>query len=125
MQLINIVLVRIVQLIVVLFFTFALSFFFGGLLLLPLAALVGVVNLLSHGFGMDGILATIIAIPVVVVVGYFLYKVPDLFQAIIDTGTSLFNLGALAFKRFETIVNSLRDKSAEPTMESSKRINQT
>lgn len=123
MQLINIVLVRIVQLIVVLFFTFVLSFYFGGLLLLPLAALVGIVNLLSHGAGMDGILATIIAIPVVIVIGYFLYKVPDLFQALVETGASLSKLGALAYKRFETIVKSLRGKAAEPAMESSKSVN--
>jgi len=115
MDKVNLGLAKFLQFIIIVFFAFVLAFYFGSLLLIPLAILIGVVDILT-AIGFNGIFATIVALPVVGWVCYVVYKIPNLFQALLDTGIKLYEVGAAQNKVFDGISATLKP---EPTEESS------
>ena len=111
MDKVNFGLAKFLQFIIIVFFAFVLAFYFGSLLLIPLAILIGVVDILT-AIGINGILATILALPVVGWVCYVIYKIPNLFQALLDTGIKLYEVGTAQNKVFESISSSLKPAPA-------------
>lgn len=107
MEKVNLGFAKFLQFVVIVFFTFVLSFYFGSLLLIPLAILIGVVDILT-AIGFNGVFATIVAIPAVGWVCYAIYNIPNLFQALLDTGIKLYQLGTAQNKVFESISEALK-----------------
>jgi len=118
MDKVNLGLAKFLQFIVIVFFTFVLAFYFGSLLLIPLAILIGVVDILT-AIGFNGIFATIVGLPIVGWVCYVIYNIPNLFQALLDTGIKMYELGTAQNKVFEGISNSLKPEPTEVTEETS------
>jgi len=114
MEKVNLGFAKFLQFVVIVFFTFVLAFYFGSLLLIPLAILIGVVDLLT-AIGFNGVFATIVAIPAVGWVCYAIYNIPNLFQALLDTGIKLYQLGNEQNKTFAAISDAL--KPAETAQE--------
>jgi len=118
MEKVNLGFAKFLQFVVIVFFTFVLSFYFGSLLLVPLAILIGLVDLLT-AIGFNGVFATVVALPAVGWVCYAIYNIPNLFQALLDTGIKLYQLGTAQNKAFEAISEALKpadsDKSGTAT----------
>ena len=112
MDKVNLGLAKFLQLIVIVFFTFGLAVYFGSLLLIPLAILIGIVDILT-AIGFNGIFATIVALPAVGWVCYTIYNIPGLFQALVDTGMKLYNLSIEQNKTFESITKGMRPEVTE------------
>lgn len=100
----NTAIVRITQLIALLFFTATVMVYAAGLLLVPLAVLKLMVTVLSVILG--GVLATIVAIPGLVWLGYRVYKVPGLVDIVLDAGWALVKLGADVFRRLDVLAKT-------------------
>ena len=107
MDKVNLGFAKFLQFVVIVFFTFVLAFYFGSLLLIPLAILIGIVDLLT-AIGFNGVFATIVAIPAVGWVCYAIYNIPNLFQSLLDTGIKLYQLGTEQNKVFESISDNLK-----------------
>jgi len=116
MEKVNLGFAKFLQFVVIVFFTFVLAFYFGSLLLIPLAILIGVVDLLT-AIGFNGVFATIVGIPVVGWVCYAIYNIPNLFQALLDTGIKLYELGTAQNKVFEGISDALKPAAASDNEE--------
>jgi len=124
MDKVNLGFAKFLQFIVIVFFTFVLAFYFGSLLLIPLAILIGVVDILT-AIGFNGIFATIVAIPAVGWVCYTIYNIPGLFQALLDTGIKMYELSkdqnavfegiSKGMKPSETTQSSTQNDEAEKT----------
>ncbi|MGR9107419.1 MAG: hypothetical protein ACU843_10875 [Gammaproteobacteria bacterium] len=102
----NIALVRVVQLIVFLLFTFIVLTYFGTLVLIPLDVLTQVSALLTW-IGLPGALAAVLALPVVGYLGYLLYKVPRLLSTVLEIGFELAIIGQSRVSEFNDIVASM------------------
>jgi len=119
MDKVNLGLAKFLQFIVIVFFTFVLAFYFGSLLLIPLAILIGVVDILT-AIGFNGIFATIVAIPAVGWVCYTVYNIPGLFQALLDTGIKMYELSKEQNAVFEGISKGMKpEETASETTQSS------
>jgi len=117
MDKVNLGFAKFLQFVVIVFFTFVLSFYFGSLLLIPLAILIGLVDLLT-AIGFNGIFATIVAVPAAGWVCYAIYNIPNLFQALLDTGIKLYQLGTAQNKVFEGISDALKPAETTESTES-------
>ena len=113
MDKVNLGLAKFLQFIVIVFFTFVLAFYFGSLLLIPLAILIGVVDILT-AIGFNGIFATIVAIPAVGWVCYTVYNIPGLFQALLDTGIKMYDLSKEQNAVFEGISKNMKPEETAP-----------
>lgn len=121
MDKVNLGLAKFLQLIVIVFFTFGLAVYFGSLLLIPLAILIGVVDILT-AIGINGIFATFVALPAVGWVCFTIYNIPGLFQALVDTGTKLYQLSIEQNKAFDNITNSMKaEKNEEAAAETTEQ----
>jgi len=112
MEKVNLGFAKFLQFVVIVFFTFVLAFYFGSLLLIPLAILIGIVDILT-AIGFNGVFATIVAIPAVGWVCYSIYNIPNLFQSLLDTGIKLYQLGNEQNKVFEAISDGLKPAKTE------------
>lgn len=92
MKNVNVGLVRLLQFVVFVLFTFMVLTYFGALLLLPLDAVALLIKLMTT-FGLNGFIAAFIAVPVVGYLGFSAYKIPGLGKILIDTGVDLVNAG--------------------------------
>lgn len=105
----NSAIVRITQIIALLFFTATVMVYAAGLLLVPLAVLKLLITLLSPIVG--GVLATIVSIPALIWLGYRVYKVPGLVDVVLDAGWSLVKLGADVFRRLDALAKTSKNQS--------------
>lgn len=110
MRILEGVLVRIVQLASMLFFTFAVFVYAGALVVIPLAALMAVIKILS-AIGFNGVFATIVAIPALAWVLLKLHNVPRVTQTLLDTGWALVRAGADNFRTYDDIAKQLKGGS--------------
>ncbi len=119
MDKVNFGLAKFLQFLVIVFFTFVLAFYFGSLLLVPLAILIGTVDILT-AVGFNGIFATIPGLAVAGWVCYVVYNIPNLFQSLLDNGTKLYELGKTQNKAFEDISKALQPAPKEVASDSEK-----
>ncbi len=103
---ISIVLVRIIQFIVFLLFTFIVLTYFGTLILLPLDALAQISGLLTW-VGLPGVLAVVLALPIVGGLGFLIYKIPRLLSTLLEIGFELAIIGQGRVCEFNDIVASI------------------
>jgi hypothetical protein len=103
---VNIVLIRIVQLVVFLLFTFIVLTYFGTLILIPLDILTQISALLTL-IGLHGALAALLSLPIVGYLGYLVYKIPRLLPTVLEIGFELAIIGQSRVREFNDIVASI------------------
>jgi hypothetical protein len=108
---INVALVRLLQFVVFVVFTFIVMTYFGALLLIPLDLILIIIKILG-AIGLHGILAAAVAVPAVGYLGLVVYQTPGLIKLLIDTGMDLVNAGKKRIEAFNTIADQLKEKVA-------------
>lgn len=107
MKNVNVALVRLLQFVVFVLFTFIVLVYFGTMILLPL----DIVVLISKALGMLGIgtlFGAIVAVPVVAYLGKVVYGTPGLIQMIVDNGIDLANIGKQRVDAFNKIAEAVK-----------------
>ena len=107
MKKINVALVRLLQFVVFVLFTFMVIAYFGAMVLLPLDAIVLLAKLLGV-MGLPGMLAVVLAMPVVGYLCWIVYKTSDLCQMIMDTGVELVKTGKTKVEAFNPIAEAFK-----------------
>lgn len=107
MKNVNVALVRVLQFAVFVLFTFMVLVYFGTLLLIPLDALAAVIGLLNV-VGIPGVLATVIAVPLIGYLGWRIYKIPELCKTLVDIGVDLVLMGQNRIKQFDQIIIAVK-----------------
>lgn len=107
MKKINIALVRLLQFVVFVVFTFVVITYFGAMVLLPLDAVAILIKLMGL-VGLHGFIGAAIAIPVVGYLAMIVYKTPGLCKMIVDTGIDLVKIGKAKVEAFNEIVNAVK-----------------
>ena len=107
MKKVNVALVRLLQFIVFVVFTFVVITYFGAFILLPLDAIAILIKIMGL-VGLHGFIGALIAIPVVGYLAMIVYKTPGLCKMIIDTGIELVQTGKAKVEAFNEIVNSVK-----------------
>ena len=105
MKNLNVALVRLLQFVVFVLFTFIVLVYFGTMILLPLDIVVLISKLLGV-IGIGTLFGAIIALPVVAYLGKIVYNTPGLIQMIVDGGIDLANTGKQrveAFNKFAEV----------------------
>jgi len=108
MNKVNVALVRLLQFVVFVVFTFIVLAYFGAMVLLPLDLVALIVKLLSV-VGLNGFIAAVIAIPVVGYLCLIVYKTPGLTQMIVETGVELVKTGKTKIDGFNQIANAVKN----------------
>ena len=108
MKKVNVGLVRLLQFVVFVLFTFMVLIYIGTFLLLPLDAIVLLVKLMT-ALGLNGILATAVAVPVVGYLVLTVYKMPGLCKILLDMGMDLVNTGKSRVEEFNKMAEALKE----------------
>ena len=124
MDKVNLGLAKFLQFVVIVFFTFVLAFYFGSLLLIPLAILIGLVDILT-AIGFNGIFASILAVPAAGWICYTIYNIPGLFQALLDTGIKIYDISKAQNTVFEGISKGMQaeEKTSETVQKTTESDN--
>ncbi|MBT9096617.1 hypothetical protein KFZ76_02680 [Methylovulum psychrotolerans] len=107
MKKVNVALVRVLQFVVFVSFTFMVIAYFGAMVLLPLDLIVLLTKLMGV-FGLNGFIAAFIAVPAVGYLCMMAYKTPGLSQIIVDTGIDLVQTGKNRVEAFNGIVEAVK-----------------
>jgi hypothetical protein len=107
MNKINVALVRLLQFVVFVLFTFMVLAYFGAMILVPLDLVVLIIKVLSV-VGIGGLIGAAIAVPIVAYLGMIVYKTPGLVQIIVETGLDLVNTGKERVEAFNKIAESIK-----------------
>lgn len=106
---INVTIIRSFELFFFVLFTYLVLVYFGVVLLLPLALTVQLIRLLAFVFGDHGFLYAFIAVTAVTALAYRVFKMPLLWNAIMETGFALTGLGYDQIQRLEALIQSFED----------------
>ncbi|MCF6249845.1 MAG: hypothetical protein L3J75_01055 [Methylococcaceae bacterium] len=107
MNKVNVALVRLLQFVVFVLFTFMVLVYFGAMILVPLDLVVLIINILGV-VGIGGLIAAVVAVPVVAYLGLIVYKTPGLVKMIVDTGLDLVTTGKERVEAFNKIAESVK-----------------
>jgi len=107
MKTIDIALVRFLQFLVLLFFTFVVFLWYGCASLVPLALWVNLTEFFTVAFG--PIMSTIIALIIIGALGVYLSKIPKLIETFLATGVDLIKLGNTSVQRMGDIAAAVRN----------------
>jgi hypothetical protein len=107
MKKINVALVRLLQFVVFVLFTFVVIAYFGAMVLLPLDVIVLLIKLMGV-VGLNGFIGAFIAVPVVGYLCLIVYNTPGLCQMVVDTGVDLMKTGKTRVEAFNDIVNAVK-----------------
>ena len=107
MKKVNVALVRLLQFVVFVLFTFMVLTYFGALVLVPLEILTLLIKLMGI-VGINAMIATLIALPIVGYLGLVVYKTPGLCKMLLDTGLDLVNTGKAKIDAFNDIADAVK-----------------
>ncbi len=107
MKKVNVALVRLLQFVVFVLFTFMVIAYFGAMVLLPLDAIALLIKFLGV-FGLHGFIGALVAIPAVGYLCLMIYKTPGLCKMVIDTGIDLVKTGKLKVEAFNEIADAVK-----------------
>ncbi|MGR9051490.1 MAG: hypothetical protein ACU84J_02460 [Gammaproteobacteria bacterium] len=107
MKKLNVALVRLLQFVVFVLFTFMVLIYFGTFILLPLDAAVLLIKLCTV-VGLNGFIAAFVAVPAIAYLGLKVYKIPGLVKIIIDTGVELVNTGKSKVEAFNALAETAK-----------------
>jgi len=104
---VNIALVRLLQFVVFVLFTFMVTVYFGAMVLLPLDLIALLVKFLGS-VGLHGFIGALLAIPVACYLCMIVYKTPKLCTMIVDTGVDLMKTGKARVEAYNDIVVEIK-----------------
>lgn len=107
MKKINVALVRLLQFVVFVLFTFMVIAYFGAMVLLPLDAIVLLTKLMGV-VGLNGFIAALVATPAVGYLCLMVYKTPGLCQMVTDTGIDLVKTAKTRVEAFNDIIDTVK-----------------
>jgi len=107
MKKINVALVRLVQFVVFVVFTFIVIVYFGAMVFIPLDALVMISKLLSV-VGINTFVGALIGLPIVGYLGKMVYETPGLIGIIMETGIDLVKTGKDKVEAFNEIAEAIK-----------------
>lgn len=107
MKKVNVALVRLLQFIVFVLFTFMVIAYFGAMVLLPLDAIALLIKLMG-ALGLHGFIGALIAIPAVGYLCLMVYRMPELCKMVIDTGVDLVKTGKARVEAFNEIAAAVK-----------------
>lgn len=107
MKKINIALIRLIQFVVFVVFTFVVIVYFAAMVFIPLDALVMISKLLSV-VGINTFIGALIGLPIVGYMGKMIYETPGLVSMIMETGMDLIKTGKDKVEAFNKIAESVK-----------------
>jgi hypothetical protein len=107
MKNVNVALVRLLQFVVFVLFTFIVLLYFGTMILLPLDIVV-LISKGLHLLGVGTLFGAIVAVPLVAYLGKIVYGTPGLIQMIIDNGIDLVHTGKQRVEAFNKIAETVK-----------------
>ncbi len=107
MKKVNVALVRLLQFIVFVVFTFTVLAYFSAMVLLPLDAVAIMIKFFSL-FGLNTLIGALIAIPLVSYLVMSAYKIPGLGKMVVDTGLDLVSIGKVRVEAFNAVAESVK-----------------
>lgn len=107
MKKVNIALVRLVQFVVFVVFTFVVIVYFGAMIFIPLDALVMISKLLSV-VGINTFVGALIGLPIVGYLGKIIYQTPGLVSMVVETGVDLMKTGKEKVEAFNKIAEAIK-----------------
>lgn len=107
MKKLNVALVRLLQFVVFVVFTFAVIVYFGAMVLLPLDAIALLIKLMGV-VGLHGFIGALIAILVVGYLSLIVYRTPGLCKMVVDTGVDLVKTGKVKVEAFNEIAGAVK-----------------
>lgn len=107
MKKINVALVRLVQFVVFVTFTFMVIVYFGAMVFIPLDALVMISKLLSV-VGINTFVGALIGLPIVGFLGKMVYETPGLVGIVMETGMDLIKTGKDKVEAFNKIAEEIK-----------------
>ncbi|WP_428354506.1 hypothetical protein [Methyloprofundus sp.] len=107
MKKINVALVRLIQFVVFVVFTFVVIVYFAAIIFIPLDALVMISKLLSV-VGINTFIGALIGLPIVGYLGKMIYETPGLVNMILETGMDLVKTGKEKVEAFNAVAESIK-----------------
>ncbi|WP_394754756.1 hypothetical protein [Crenothrix sp.] len=107
MKKVNVAVVRLIQFVVFVVFTFIVMAYFGAIILLPLDAISLLIKLMG-AVGLHGFIGALIAVPAVGYLVLMAYKTPGLNKMIIETGLDLISTGKAKVEAFNAIASDVK-----------------
>lgn len=107
MKSLDIVLIRSLQFLVMLFFTFIVFLWYGFAALIPLALWLNLTEFFTGAFGPT--FSTLLSLVLIGAFGYYLSKIPSLLETFLATGVDLIKLAATNTKRLGAIATSVNN----------------
>lgn len=107
MKKVNVAVVRLIQFVVFVVFTFIVMAYFGAIILLPLDAISLLIKLMGV-VGLHGFIGALIAVPAVGYLVLMAYKTPGLSKIIIETGLDLVATGKAKVEAFNAIASDVK-----------------
>jgi len=107
MKKINIALVRLIQFVVFVVFTFVVIVYFAAMVFIPLDALVMISKLLGV-VGINTFIGALIGLPIVGYLGKMVYQTPGLVGMVMETGMDLIKTGKDKVEAFNKIAESIK-----------------
>ncbi len=107
MNKVNVALVRLLQFVVFVIFTFMVLAYFGAMVLVPLDLVVLILKVFGL-VGLGGVIGAAISVSIVAYLGVMVYKTPGLVKIIIDTGLDLVKTGKERVEAFNKIAESIK-----------------
>jgi hypothetical protein len=107
MKKINVALVRLIQFVVFVFFTFIVIAYFGAMILLPLDAVSLLIKIMSF-VGIHGFIGALIAVPAVAYLCLMVYRTPALCKMVVDTGLDLVSTAKTKIEAFNEIASAVK-----------------
>lgn len=101
----NLILAKVFKFVTFVLFTFMTLVYFGVLLILPLDIMAQVIRLLVL-IGLPAVISAVAGIGVLAYVGLMVYRMPELYQLVLNIGLDLVNFGHAQIKRFDTIIET-------------------
>ena len=107
MKKVNIALVRLIQFVVFVVFTFVVIVYFAAMVFIPLDALVMISKLLSV-VGINTFVGALIGLPIVGYLGKMVYETPGLVSMVMETGMDLVKTGKDKVEAFNKIAEAVK-----------------
>ncbi len=107
MKKINVALVRLLQFVVFVIFTFMVIAYFGAMVLLPLDAIALLIKFMGV-IGINGFIGALCAVPAVGYLCLMAYKIPGLGKMVVDTGVDLVLTGKARVEAFNEIASTVK-----------------
>jgi hypothetical protein len=107
MKNLNLAVVRFIQFVVFVLFTFIVLVYFGTLVLLPLDLVVLLTKFLG-ALGIGSLFGAILAVPVVAYLGKIVYNTPGLIQMLVDSGLDLASTGKQRVDAFNKLAEAAK-----------------